>query len=112
MGEDLTAIRDKPEPDEKTIRWEAVRKFPDLAKQLAIRKHDLGRVELGWEIKNGLRVQKWLLSIVRPIGEELYHFTETFYLRKWKGESTARKFIDDANKYFKEVERDFKKKLN
>lgn len=112
MGEDLTPVRDKPLPDEETILWDVARKFPELAKQLASQKHDLGRVELGYEIKGGIRVQKWLLSLVRPIGDELHYFTKTYLLKKFKGEATARQFINEANKYFQEADRKHRKTLN
>lgn len=103
--EDLNPVVDaslvKPE---RVIRWEVIKEFPDLAKQLACRKGDGAKVQLGYEIVGKKKTIKYLLSIIRPIGGELHHVTEVYAEKKWKGRATAMAFMEGAYKHFKEME--------
>lgn len=101
-----------PEPEERLATWTCVRPFPDLAKQLAAKRGDVAKAEIGYETRTGKRHEGWLLSILRPIGENLYHYTKFYKKRDWKGVTTARTFMEEAYTYFKEEEINYVKKLH
>lgn len=98
--------------DERVTQWECTRRHPDLAEQLASKRGDLARVEEGFEIRGGIRFEGWLLSIVRPVGNKLLHFTEIYMRKKFKGRDTAVIFLNSANQYFKEEEKKHRAKLH
>lgn len=102
--EQIDIVIDKKEPDEKTVPWKLQRPYPDLARQIAARKGDVAKVESGWEIKGEREIPSWLLSVIRPVGNNLYHYTKIYPTKEFKGATTAHMFMDEANKYFAQME--------
>lgn len=98
---------------EKTVRWELIASFPDLARHLAMRDGDRVKVEVGYEISPvGIRTEKFLLVIERLIGEHWHYFSETYLRNEFRGAYTANKFKDYAHHYFEEEEIKYKQKVN
>lgn len=113
MNDEVDIIVDKSnEPDERTIVWQTIRSYPELAAALAGREGDFAKVEFGLEIRGERRIRSWMLSMMRVVGDELMHYTEVFPEKNFKGRNTAKIFRDEAITYFSQQEVDYRAKCN
>ena len=104
MSEDFEVLVDKP--DEEDIIWQTIEPHPELAAALAGREGDFGKVERGLQIKGDKKIKSWMLSMMRAINGNMYHFTSVFPEKDFKGRETAGIFRNEAITYFTQVEVD------